>query len=124
MSPHLGSGAGQAIEDGMLLATLLAQPQTSIAQIPTVLKVFDEVRRPFAQEIARKSFHTGTLTFLCSEELKEYSAEDSAAGRIPREVLKRLDKEVAVESEWCYKTFAKDDREKAVELYQVRTRAQ
>lgn len=124
MTPHLGSGAGQGIEDGMLLATILAQPQASTEQIPTILQIFDEIRRPFAQDIVRKSFRTGQLQTLSSEKLEGYTAEDSAAGRIPAEVYRAVEEAIANEGRWTYMTAAHDDRRIAVELLQARTKGQ
>lgn len=108
----------------MLLATLLAQPQASTEQIPTILKIFDEIRRPFAQDVVRKSFRTGQLQTLSSEELEGYTAEDSAAGKIPAEVYRAVEEAIANEGRWTYTTAAHDDRRIAVELLQARTKGQ
>ena len=60
MTPWQGSGAGQAIEDAMILETLLADV-TSPTQLETALKVYDEVRRPRTQQITESSSITGRL---------------------------------------------------------------
>ena len=49
MLPHLGQGANQAIEDGMALATLLAQ--ANAASVPAVLAVYERLRRERVAEI-------------------------------------------------------------------------
>ena len=49
MLPHLGQGANQSIEDGMALATLLAQ--VSAATAPTALCAYDRLRRERVAEI-------------------------------------------------------------------------
>ncbi|THH33436.1 hypothetical protein EUX98_g790 [Antrodiella citrinella] len=51
MLPHLGAGAGQALEDAHLLAQLLGDPQTNVENIPVVLEAYDRVRRPRAQMV-------------------------------------------------------------------------
>ncbi|KAJ7698138.1 hypothetical protein B0H17DRAFT_1051225 [Mycena rosella] len=48
MTPHQGSGAGQAIEDAYILATVLGHPSTTRETIPRALRIFDEIRRPAA----------------------------------------------------------------------------
>lgn len=49
MLPHLGQGANQAIEDGMALATLLAQVDN--AQVPAALLVYERLRRERVAEV-------------------------------------------------------------------------
>ncbi|OBZ72765.1 hypothetical protein A0H81_06930 [Grifola frondosa] len=61
MAPHLGSGAGQAIEDGHILAALLAHSAMTVEALPLALKVYDEVRRPFSQKVQQGSREAGML---------------------------------------------------------------
>ena len=81
MTPHLGSGAGQAIEvrvaqslffsvpfinilvlqDAYVLATLLTRPRTSQSTIPDVLRAYDSVRVPFSQFVVEGSRNTGLM---------------------------------------------------------------
>ena len=49
MLPHLGQGANQAIEDGMALATILAQVDTS--GVPASLLAYERLRRKRVAEI-------------------------------------------------------------------------
>ena len=49
MLPHLGQGANQSVEDGMALATLLAQ--TDAARAPAALQVYERLRRERVAEI-------------------------------------------------------------------------
>lgn len=37
MLPHLGAGAGQALEDAYLIAKLLGRPETNLSHIPVSL---------------------------------------------------------------------------------------
>jgi salicylate hydroxylase len=56
MLPHLGQGANQAIEDGMALATILAQVDE--ATIPAALLAYERLRRERVAEVqlgARKN---------------------------------------------------------------------
>jgi salicylate hydroxylase len=60
MTPWQGSGAGQAIEDAMVLETVLASV-TSKSQIGVALKAYDHVRRPRTQRIVHSSWGTGLI---------------------------------------------------------------
>ncbi|THH30135.1 hypothetical protein EUX98_g4064 [Antrodiella citrinella] len=48
MLPHQGAGAGQAIEDAFILASLLGDYGTTTANIPHALHAYEAVRLPFA----------------------------------------------------------------------------
>ncbi|EIW82784.1 FAD/NAD(P)-binding domain-containing protein [Coniophora puteana RWD-64-598 SS2] len=64
MTPYQGSGAGQAVEDAYVLATLLGHPRITRETIPQALAVYDEVRRPFAIGVARGSQEVGQIAGL------------------------------------------------------------
>jgi salicylate hydroxylase len=49
MLPHLGQGANQSIEDGMALATLLAQVDN--AAVPAALLAYERLRRERVAEV-------------------------------------------------------------------------
>ena len=49
MLPHLGQGANQSIEDGMALATILAQADTSA--VPAALLAYERLRRERVAEV-------------------------------------------------------------------------
>ncbi|KAF8888036.1 hypothetical protein BD779DRAFT_1672449 [Infundibulicybe gibba] len=59
MSPQQASGAGQAVEDAMILATLLGHHLTTSRNIAQVLSIYDQIRRPFAERVAEKSIING-----------------------------------------------------------------
>ncbi|KAG1719187.1 FAD/NAD(P)-binding domain-containing protein [Suillus lakei] len=61
MTPHLGAGAGQAMEDAFVLGRLLAHPLTTLDNVPAALKAYQDVRLPFAQFVARESARTGRM---------------------------------------------------------------
>ncbi|RDB27667.1 Salicylate hydroxylase [Hypsizygus marmoreus] len=77
MLPHQGSGAGQAIEDVYILATLLGHPNTTRDTLDRALEIFDHVRRPKAHKVQegsringqRFSFHGYDFDELRGEEL-------------------------------------------------------
>ncbi|TVY43694.1 6-methylsalicylic acid decarboxylase [Lachnellula occidentalis] len=60
MTPYHGAGAGQAIEDVMILETLLGEV-TEPSQLDAAVKAYDEVRRPRAQRVVQSSNSTGRI---------------------------------------------------------------
>ncbi|MCZ7374567.1 FAD-dependent oxidoreductase [Micromonospora sp. WMMC250] len=56
MTPNLGQGAGQAIEDAVVLGAACAAGATAV---PAALAAYDEQRRPRSQAVARASFVAG-----------------------------------------------------------------
>jgi len=61
MSPQQDSGAGQAMEDAYLLATLLGHPLTRLDNVSRALSIYDTIRRPIAMEVAERSLTNGRL---------------------------------------------------------------
>jgi salicylate hydroxylase len=57
MLPHLGQGANQSIEDGMALATILAQ--TSRASVPAALLAYERLRRERVATVQRGARENG-----------------------------------------------------------------
>ncbi|KAJ7625713.1 hypothetical protein FB45DRAFT_922131 [Roridomyces roridus] len=55
MTPHQGSGAGQAIEDAYILATVLGHPSTTRETLARALRIHDEIRRPAALGVQESS---------------------------------------------------------------------
>ncbi|KAI0695320.1 hypothetical protein BC835DRAFT_1414956 [Cytidiella melzeri] len=116
MTPHLASGAGQAVEDGLILASLLAQQETQKDTIQYALEVYSEVRRPFTKHIQDLSFQLGEIVWLESPRMRHYTADDSAAGKIPQSELDAL---VADDStnlqKWAWTTTSAEDGELAIQ---------
>lgn len=65
MSPWQGSGAGQAIEDAMILSALFEQVKDP-RQITPALLAYDQVRRPRSQKVVHSSAVTGLI--LCGRD--------------------------------------------------------
>ncbi|KZV73541.1 FAD/NAD-P-binding domain-containing protein [Peniophora sp. CONT] len=61
MLPHLGAGAGTGIEDAYVLTSLLAHPQTRLANLPEVLRAYEAVRLPRIADIASRSARAGDV---------------------------------------------------------------
>jgi hypothetical protein len=60
MTPNLGQGACQALEDGVTLAALVADARPGL-QLATALAQYDRLRRPRAAALVRRSRQVGTL---------------------------------------------------------------
>jgi 2-polyprenyl-6-methoxyphenol hydroxylase-like FAD-dependent oxidoreductase len=58
MTPNLGQGAGQAIEDAVVLGAVCAAGATAV---PAALAAYDAQRRPRSQAVARASFTAGRV---------------------------------------------------------------
>ena len=73
MLPHLGQGANQSIEDGMALATILAQADASA--VPAALLVYERLRRERVAEIQRGARRNGLRVDSAVTDLKVRDAE-------------------------------------------------
>ncbi|KAH9940802.1 FAD/NAD(P)-binding domain-containing protein [Epithele typhae] len=65
MLPHTGAGAGVAIEDAYVLATLLGDRRTTRGTVARALRAYDAVRRPFAARVQDGARENGLLCSLC-----------------------------------------------------------
>ncbi|KAH8111729.1 hypothetical protein DFH11DRAFT_1790494 [Phellopilus nigrolimitatus] len=61
MTPHQGSGAGQAIEDAYILASILTHQLTTRETLPASLKVYEAVCLPHGNEVQWRSWQNGKL---------------------------------------------------------------
>ncbi|KAL5514209.1 hypothetical protein ACEPAG_2297 [Sanghuangporus baumii] len=61
MTPHLGAGGGQAVEDAYILGKLLASPIATTSNLPSVLRIYDAVRRTYANHIVERAYTLGRL---------------------------------------------------------------
>ena len=61
MTPHQGLGGNQGIEDAYVLARLLVSANANTSNLPDVLGIYDSIRRPFSQDVARRSLATGLM---------------------------------------------------------------
>ncbi|KAG0707085.1 hypothetical protein DFH29DRAFT_1066512 [Suillus ampliporus] len=75
MVPYFGAGAGQAMEDAFVLGRLLAHPLTTLDNVPVALKLYQDVRLPFAQSVARESERTGRMYESDEREVLEIQKE-------------------------------------------------
>ena len=76
MLPHLGQGANQSIEDGMALATILAQ--VDAAAVPASLLAYEKLRRERVAEVQSGARKQGLRVDSASGDLGIRDAELAA----------------------------------------------
>ncbi len=76
MLPHLGQGANQSIEDGMALATILAQVDPSA--VPAALLAYERLRRERVGEIQRGARQNGLRLDSSAADLRVRDAQLAA----------------------------------------------
>ncbi|OCH89975.1 salicylate hydroxylase [Obba rivulosa] len=123
MTPYQGAGGGQAIEDAYILATILSQPTVTRETLPIALQVFDNIRRPFTQDVQWRSHESGLIYQLNTSELVNVTAEDSSAGAINTETIERMAKMQNELADWADTTSLVPDVERARKLVEERIRS-
>ncbi|EIM91866.1 FAD/NAD-P-binding domain-containing protein [Stereum hirsutum FP-91666 SS1] len=107
MTPFQGAGAAQAIEDAYVLSNLLSHPGVTRDNAPRALKVYSQIRLPFAYDVLERSRRGGL----------QYAFHDSQRGSDSSDWdLTRLAKEIQQNSEWASTGHPKDELEHAVAL--------
>ena len=119
MSPGQGSGAGQAIEDAYVLGSLLSDPSTTRETLPAVLKVFEEVRLPFANNVLRGSDRMSSLVSFGDPRSSALAEKDHA--QLDAAELWEMGHLVLEEWKWCWTTHVEDDRKRAMALLREKT---
>ncbi|MDX3803735.1 FAD-dependent monooxygenase [Streptomyces sp. AK04-3B] len=85
MTPNLGQGAGQALEDAAVLASCLAaEPTTASA-----LRRYDAIRRPRAQSVARAARQAGRMGHRLTHPVA-MALRDTAVRLVPSAVMLRV----------------------------------
>ncbi|KAF7376334.1 Glycoside hydrolase family 3 protein [Mycena sanguinolenta] len=79
LKTHLGSGAGQAIEDAFILASVLGATGTN--NLDEALEAYQRTRLPVANHVLRSSFESGKMFEFNSSFAEEYSTLGPAIGR-------------------------------------------
>ena len=82
MMPHQGAGAGQACEDSYVLARCMSdyfaasKEGTKVDGLQKWMQLYQDVRLPRAQKVARTSKEAGELYEMVNPELKDLPVED------------------------------------------------
>ncbi|KZT63440.1 FAD/NAD(P)-binding domain-containing protein [Daedalea quercina L-15889] len=122
MTPHQASGAGQAIEvptycsRHFILGSLLAHPHATRQTLPRVLQIYDNIRRPFSQDIIRRSRTCGMLyDYMLSPSVLADIVDLSGVARdSPADDLARRSSTTQHLLLWARDTSILDDRDKAL----------
>ncbi|KAI0662874.1 FAD/NAD-P-binding domain-containing protein [Cubamyces menziesii] len=116
MTPHQGVGAGQGFEDAYVLGRLLGQPGVALGNIPVPLKMYDEIRRPVAQNVAARSLKSGQLHSFIAPELDAISPNLSASGNGPtKEQLGLVAEMIERVKDWRKGTTVEKDCQAAIQ---------
>lgn len=118
MLPHQGAGVGQAFEDGVVLATILAHASVTPTNLPAALAIYDTIRRPFSQDVQRRSDWNGITYQLrrAGSGWEDVSEADSRAGHYPCERLDVIADEVRAQMRWQFETTMEVDRARLAEM--------
>ena len=68
------------VQDAYLLAQLLSSANVTKDNVPLALKVYDEIRRPFSQNVAALSLLSGRTSQLNTPQHADLTEEQSATG--------------------------------------------
>jgi len=117
MEPHLGSGAGQAIEDAYFVAALLGHRLTTLETIPRVFEIYNTLRRPFALDIARKSRQMGRYLNMNHKDFDIEACESSKQG----ELLAHMGDAMLETWEWTWTTTLDGMVEEGVRMLETVT---
>ena len=102
-TPFQGQGAGQAIEDALVLETLLGKVKDK-SQISNAFSAYDQVRRPRSQKIVTTSREAGDLMGM----RKEGVGDD----------VVKMKKEMETRMHWIWGRDLKAQNKEAVRLFQ------
>ncbi|KAF8991048.1 hypothetical protein BDQ17DRAFT_1287752 [Cyathus striatus] len=99
-APYQGSGAGQAIEDAYMIATVLGHPQTTRETLAHALSVYDHVRRPIAHNVHERARLNGQYFSLHFDGIDF----DTLSGNQLRAKLQLLSQTFTKNWEWAWTT--------------------
>ena len=102
-TPFQGQGAGQAIEDALVLETLLGKVTTT-EHIPNAFAAYDQVRRPRSQKVVTTSREAGLLVGM-----KEEGVESD---------LRKMKKKLDTRMHWIWNRDLVAQNEEALRLFE------
>jgi len=112
MTPFQGAGAGQAIEDALVLASLLSKELTTKTTVAHALEIYSRVRQPLATEVAKRSRLNGEHFSLRTLAGTDHHLLSSAR-------LQGITKQIQDNFEWVSETDASVDLQRAMSLFQA-----
>jgi len=112
MTPHQGAGAGQAIEDAYILASLIAASGGRHDLIPEISRIYNDIRCPAGNKVLHASRESGLFCELVAPGFENVVEGDST---IPLSKLVKLFDEVEDSWRWASES-AEKVREQAVTM--------
>ncbi|KAH9476308.1 Salicylate hydroxylase [Psilocybe cubensis] len=116
MTPHLGSGAGRAVEDAYILASLLRDRLSTRAMLPRVAEIFNEICCPAGKRLTERSRLGGQLCQLVAPGFEDVHEGDNS---VPREKLLNLVRQFDRELEFVWKESAEEDKRRALDMLRM-----
>ncbi|KZT01919.1 FAD/NAD-P-binding domain-containing protein [Laetiporus sulphureus 93-53] len=113
MAPFQGAGAGLAMEDGFILASILAHTHVTRDTLPRALQIYDSIRRPITQWVVQHSRATGDFYDLRAAGFDTLS---DTKGALSEGQLAKISKSLDGMFEWHLNTSVMPDRDRALEL--------
>ena len=121
MRPTQGAGAGQAIEDAYILASILADAHTTLSNLPTALKIYEEIRLPRGNDVIARSRKNGRLFEFTDSQFHHFRNTVIQDGdSAEKERFQDYVKVIVDNWEWAWTTTPVDDLERALKLLQER----
>ncbi|TFK70265.1 salicylate hydroxylase [Pluteus cervinus] len=112
MTPHLGAGAGQAIEDGYVLADILSKYSLDLeGSLKEITTHYDRIRRPFGNWVLRESYIQGMRSELTAPGLEGLKEGDA---KPPMEKLYELLETMVRTWDWAWDTSVASQHTKAI----------
>ncbi|KAI0352415.1 FAD/NAD(P)-binding domain-containing protein [Trametes cingulata] len=122
MTTHFGAGGGQAIEDAYILGRLLADPRTSLARVPDVFRIYQDVRLPFARGVVNNARKAGLMYEFSWPGLYDGSPaqglSEEAALAVEKQQLADLGEAIQEIWQWQWKERFEDQWEEAETQYE------
>ncbi|PPQ64966.1 hypothetical protein CVT24_008154 [Panaeolus cyanescens] len=112
MTPHQGAGAGQAVEDAYILASLFSQRIKNKASVQSIADIFNTTRCPAGNKVLEGSRQSGMLQELVAPGLENVKEGDTVAHEKLLEVADAL----AALWGWVWLESAEGDRKRALAM--------
>ena len=88
----------------------------TVETLPAALRIYDTLRRPFSQDVLRRSRMNGLLYQLNTLGWEEVTSEQSASGGFPFERLAEIGQALRRQFDWSLTTSIMQERQQAIEM--------
>ncbi|KAF8197066.1 FAD/NAD(P)-binding domain-containing protein [Pholiota molesta] len=113
MPTHLGNGAGQAIEDGYILANILAKAsKQGTIDVEKITTIYNAIRQPFGNFAAKASLDQGRHYEFSAAEFDDIAEGDP----VSQERLLDLDKKISEGWKWTWDSSISGDLQRAMAM--------